>query len=233
MKNNNTAETIRTRHAAMLNALQAARNEYDAGRPVKISISAGNVKMGAIASVSTLPLVTCPACCWDTCAGKCYAAKIATLRPNVRTAYARNTVAAVLDMDEYFHQINEYIAGVRFFRFHVSGDIVNKEYFSRMVDTARNNPHCKILAFTKRAEIVNDYIARFGSLPDNLKIIFSNWGNAEQPNPYNIPVSNVIFAGEEPADNWKICGGNCYNCACRGVGCWELKNGETIAFYEH
>lgn len=34
-------------------------------------------------------------------------------------------------------------------------------------------------------------------------------------------------------ENWKICGGNCTECASCGIGCWELKPGETIAFYQH
>jgi hypothetical protein len=52
-------------------------------------------------------------------------------------------------------------------------------------------------------------------------------------NPYNMPVANVIFKGMTPADNWKICGGNCMECASCGIGCWELKYGEHIAFHEH
>lgn len=51
--------------------------------------------------------------------------------------------------------------------------------------------------------------------------------------PHGVPTAAVIFKGEEPRDGWKVCGGNCTECACRGVGCWELKPGETIAFYEH
>lgn len=53
------------------------------------------------------------------------------------------------------------------------------------------------------------------------------------PNPHNLPTSAVIFKGTEPRDGWKVCGGNCAECACRGCGCWELKKGETIAFYQH
>ena len=28
-------------------------------------------------------------------------------------------------------------------------------------------------------------------------------------------------------------GGNCTACACAGIGCLELQNGETIAIYQH
>ena len=71
------------------------------------------------------------------------------------------------------------------------------------------------------------------NIPENLKIIFSAWPGMPMENPHNFPVANVIFKGQQPEENWKICGGNCAECACRGVGCWELKKGENIAFYEH
>ena len=41
---------------------------------MKVSISKGNSKMGAIPSVSLPPITTCAAGC--TCAKKCYAAKL-------------------------------------------------------------------------------------------------------------------------------------------------------------
>lgn len=234
-------ETLRKRHAAMLDALRNARAAYDAGTIKNISFSGGNIKMGAIPSVSLLPIVTCPGACLETCAGKCYAAKIAALRPAVRDAYARNTIWAIMDLPAYMAAVATYTRALRFFRWHVSGDIpagkLGRDYFAGMVDIARNNPKCEYLAFTKNAAIVNSYIAQNGgtadAIPSNLKIIFSNWGAFKLSNPYALPVSEVIFSGEGPADAWKVCGGNCYECACRGVGCWEIKSGETIAFYEH
>ena len=50
---------------------------------------------------------------------------------------------------------------------------------------------------------------------------------------FNQVTAAVILKGKEPDPKYKICGGNCTECACRGVGCWELKKSETIAFYEH
>ena len=106
-------------------------------------------------------------------------------------------------------------------------------YLYDMVLTAQQLPHTNFLAFTKQYNIVNEYIANGGVIPDNLKIIFSNWGTWKCDNPHGLPMAEIIFKGEAPADNWKICGGNCTQCACQGIGCWDLKNGETIAFYEH
>lgn len=198
---------------------------------MKVSISNGNRKMGAIPSVSLPPIITCPNGC--PCAKKCYAAKMCRIYPSVRKAYQNNLDILNDNWDEYWHQVREAVKRSTHFRFHVSGDIPNAAYFKEMAITAKQNPDTHILAFTKQYNIVNNYIAVYGDLPTNLHLIFSEWGTLQPENPHNIPTAAVIFKGTEPAENWKICGGNCTECACRGVGCWELKKGETIAFYEH
>lgn len=204
-------------------------------KPAKVSISRGNSKMGAIPSVSLPPVITCPKNA--PCAKKCYAAKIARLRTSVREAYQNNLDILNEDWGEYWRQVNFAVSMTRFFRFHVAGDIPNAAYFKEMVITARNNPHTEILAFTKQYDIVNNYIDIFGDLPKNLHLIFSRWDsawNVHIHNPHDLPMSAVIFKNvTNQPDYEKICGGNCTECACRGVGCWELKKGETIAFYEH
>lgn len=197
----------------------------------KLSISTGNKKMGAIPSVSLPPIITCPT--GAPCAKKCYAAKLCRIYANVRKAYQSNLDLLNTDWTSYWQQVRTAASMHKYFRFHVSGDIPNAAYFKEMTITARQNPGTNFLAFTKQYEIVNHYIDVFGDLPANLHIILSEWGTQKPTNPHNLPTAAVIFKGETPADNWKICGGNCSECACRGVGCWELKNGETIAFYEH
>ncbi len=197
----------------------------------KLSISPGNKKMGAIPSVS---LPACTTCNPDApCFRKCYAAKLERIYKRTHDAYARNFEIWANDPGAYWLQVRAAAATSRFFRFHVSGDIPNILYLVDMVLTARQFPHTNFLVFTKQYHIVNQYISDGNTIPENLKIIFSNWGSWKCENPHNLPTAAVIFKGSEPADNWKICGGNCTDCACRGVGCWELKQGETIAFYEH
>ncbi len=198
---------------------------------MKVSISKGNSKMGAIPSVSLPPITTCAAGC--TCAKKCYAAKLCRIYPSVKKSYENNLAAYLKNPESYFGQIKKAAAVQRFFRWHVSGDIVSPLYLAGVVGIAAELPKTEFLIFTKQYEIVNDYINFAGDIPQNLKIIFSAWPGMDMPNPHKLPVAQVIFKGQEPADSWKVCGGNCTECACRGVGCWELKNGETIAFYEH
>lgn len=198
---------------------------------LKLSISKGNSKMGAIPSVSLPPVITCPH--GAPCVKKCYAAKLCRLYPTVKKAYQNNLDLLGTDWGSYWLQLRAAATVARYFRYHVSGDIPNPGYFKEMVITAKQCPGTEFLAFTKQYDFVNNYINIFGSLPNNLHVIFSEWGDQKPANPHSLPTAAVIFKGTMPADDYKICGGNCTDCACRGVGCWELKQGETIAFYEH
>jgi hypothetical protein len=210
------------------NALADNREKIADGAKLTVSISAANSKMGAVSSVSLLPYITCPFKCPE-----CYAAKLAALRPAVCNAYARNTALAIEDISEYMRQVENAARGVRFFRWHVSGDILGGVYFLYMVDIAERLEHTDFLCFTKQYSVVNNYVAENGMPPKNLHVIFSAWDGVEMPNPYNFPVARVVRPGEDPSPEWFTCGGNCFDCACRGVGCWQLKPGETIAFNLH
>ena len=153
--------------------------------------------MGKVASVSTLPILTCPGCCIGSCGEKCYALKIANLRPSVRKAYARNTAIAKHAMKAFFKAINAAVQNVRFFRFHVSGDILNSEYFNGMIKTAEKNKHCQFLVFTKKYSIVNEYIESGKTIPENLHILFSGWTNLQPVNPHNLPETMVYNTESE------------------------------------
>ena len=196
-----------------------------------VSISKGNSKMGAIPSVSLPACVTCNPSA--PCFKKCYARRIAALRATVRTAYERNLDILQNDPAAYWLQVKAAASMTRFFRWHVSGDIPNIDYFAQMVYIAETLPNTNFLAFTKQYPLVNTFIAYGGKIPENLKIIFSNWGAWKCENPHNLPECEIILKGSDPAPDWKICGGNCTECACAGIGCWELKQGETIAIYQH
>ena len=198
---------------------------------ITVSISKGNRKMGAIPSVSLPPIITCKNC--STCAKKCYAAKLCKIYPTVKASYDRNFEILKADRDSYFNQVKAAAMVTRYFRFHVSGDIIDIDYLDRMVKVARELKGTEFLAFTKNYQDVNEYFKNHKK-PANLHLIFSiPFDGAKIPNPHNMPTAAVILKGSEPAENWKVCGGNCTECACKGVGCWELKKGETIAFYEH
>ena len=197
----------------------------------KISICKGNAKMGAIPSISLPAGITCNP--GAPCYKQCYARRMEYRYKETRNAYAHNLDILTDDPAAYWLQVRAAAAVARFFRFHVSGDIPNAGYFAEMVKTAEMLPKTNFLAFTKQFTIVNEFLSAGGIIPENLKIIFSNWGAWKCENPHNMPVCEIVFKDSTPAESWKICGGNCTACACGGIGCWELKNGETIAIYKH
>ena len=223
----------------LLEALNSAKNEVQTaienGKDVSkmVSISYGNNKMGKIPSVSLLPILTCPARCNGTCGDKCYAKKLAILRPSVMKAYARNTAVFMARPLDFFRAVERVMATSQLFRFHVSGDIPNSAYLAMVAYLANCNPFCKVLMFTKRYELVNNFIRDNGTIPSNLKILFSGWTNLKPDNPYGFPETTVYAKDEDFRPEWKACGGNCLDCALHCGGCWEAKNGETVAFKIH
>ena len=196
------------------------------------SISRANKKMGTISSVSLPSVVTCRKC---ACQQKCYARKLERLRPAVAAAYKRNLDVLQSDPDTYWREVEAAIMLSRFFRFHVSGDIPDITYLIRMVDVAQRNQHCQILCFTKKYELVNDYLSGGAVLPSNLHMILSAWTGLEMQNPFLLPEAHVRYRdGSTTArDDAKLCGGNCTECACTDDGCWTLQRGEQVIFNEH
>lgn len=229
-----TAANMKKAGSAYLEAIKTVRDivKYEGIDGLHVTISAGNKKMGSVPSVSLLPGVTCPAACKSTCGVACYAWKTAMLYKNVMNSYAKNTAIATLLPRIYWKQIRVAAYGVRWFRFHVSGDIPTASYFRHMIDTVKRCPETTFLCFTKRYNVVNDWIRKNGELPSNLKLLFSGWTGLTPDNPYNLP-ETTVYGSEGPKEDWLLCGGNCSECYCRGTGCWKAEKGETIAFKIH
>lgn len=156
----------------------------------EVSISSENKKMGKITSVSLPSVVTCRKC---ACQQKCYARKLERLRPTVAAAYQRNLEVLQSDPDTYWREVEAAIMLSRFFRFHVSGDIPDDSYLLRMISVAQRNRHCQILCFTKKYELVNDYLSGGGALPENLHMILSAWVGLEMQNPFQLPEAHVRY----------------------------------------
>lgn len=207
-----------------------------------VCISKGNTKMGSLQSVSLPSIITCRKC---ECNTKCYARKIERLRPNVAKSYQRNLRILRDEPEKYWREVEAAIMTSRFFRFHVSGDIVNEDYLYKMIEIAARHKQTEILCFTKQYEIVNKAIDDYREIcedalvedviPKNLHIIFSGWSGLDMINPYKFPEAHVKFRdGSTTANaNAYSCGGNCTECAIAGCGCWSLKAGEQIVFDEH
>lgn len=105
-----------------------------------------------------------------------------------------------------------------------------------MIRVAGRCANTKFLAFTKKFAIVNDYLAHGGVLPDNLRIVFSAWGDDHLPeNPNNLPVAYVRLRNAPCTipECAHECPGFCGSCASTNHSCWNLKSGESVVFNQH
>lgn len=193
-------------------------------------LSRGNSKLGNILNANVPAGVTCAP--GAPCKGQgCYALKGTYLYKNVQARYQEN-LKSFLDKplttrSEILDQIPENKE--LYFRWHSSGDIVNERYFIMMVNIAERRPRVKFLAFTKKYDLVNKYIERWGPLPDNLTIVFSHWRGFPMNNPHNLPVTAVVELSDINTDQFTPCVGSCKECK----KCWSLKAGEGVKFNKH
>lgn len=200
---------------------------------MNIKVSKGNSKMGDIPSISLPAGITCRNDC--ECNQKCYARRIERLRKSAHKAYEHNYKLLNNSPDIFWREVEASIMMSRFFRFHVSGDIPDEDYLTRMINISANNPHCQVLCFTKKYDIVNNCLDTGQTIPENLHLVFSVWRNLACDNPYNLPEAHVRYRDgtTTASDNAVRCGGNCTECAITDGGCWTLKKGEQVVFNEH
>lgn len=224
-------EAMSTRLAKMIAQRDNFMKDIDSQH---VYISAGNRKTGfAVPSVSLIPVSDCGNC--SACGRLCYDLRNDCIYNGVMSTRAKNSAIARTQIDRYFHEIKVACGAFRFFRWHIGGDILSAAYLLGMVDVALACPHCTFLAFTKRFDLVNAFVAGGGVIPSNLQIIFSAWPGMALNNPYNFPVSSPLFVdGSHAAGPLAVdCPGDCSRCAVMGSGCWTLKPGEGVKFAAH
>ena len=203
----------------------------------RLHVSAGNMKLGAIMNISLPPVTTCHNC--STCKYYCYAVRSYNRLPETAAAWNDNYLLFKTDPIEYFRQISKAVKTQRFFRWHVSGDIVNQDYFLYMIYVAKDNPNCEFLAFTKAYQIVNAVLDTGATIPANLHVLFSAAPGVDMPNPYRLPECHINFA--DPSKNTykggaayeHHCNGNCTECVINCCGCFFLKNGDVTIIDQH
>lgn len=216
-------ETIRK----VIKAMRETERKYRRmalGR-IEMCISLGNNKIGRVMNVSLAPIISCGNC--DECMKLCYDIKACMQYPHtVIDARIRNWVILQRDRDEYFNRIRRAISRRRkhlYFRWHVAGDIVDLDYFARMVEIAKEFPNFVFWTYTKMYGIVNEYVRSHGgsreiALPPNISVMFSEWRGMPMDNPYGFPEFRVVFKDEtEPVGFY--CPGNCDACKENRLGC--------------
>ena len=200
---------------------------------IPMCISDGNIKIGRVLNVSLPPVVTCSNC--GECQKLCYDIKACNQYPNtVVDARARNLAILKKNRNEYFNRIEGKIRRRRankYFRWHVAGDIVDYDYFCRMVEVAKNHPDFIFWTYTKAYGTVNEYVKRNGrdAIPANFSIMFSEWRGMPMDNPYGFPEFKVVFKDEKEPNGF-YCPGNCDICKAIHRGCLA---GETTYCKEH
>lgn len=202
---------------------------------IHVSISKGNTKVGAIPSVSLLPVEDCKNC--KACMHSCYDLRHDLIYKNVLRQRAANSAICKASMQRYFQEIDAWITCnfPRAFRWHIGGDIGGAEYLDGMVKIANGHPDVLFLAFTKAFSVVNGFLSSGGKIPDNLKIIFSGWIGQKMDNPFNLPTAHPLFSdGTTSAkDGAKLCTGNCTECLREHRLCWYVQAGDEIVFPAH
>lgn len=199
-----------------------------------MKITNGNSKLSA-----SIPSINLPAgitCRSDApCARGCYAKKGNFAYKNIQQCYMQNLADYINDPKQYFDDIikffNQELSIFRYARWHASGDIVDMDYLKGMCIVAHKCKQTKFLCFTKKYEVVNEFLDNGNIIPNNLHIVFSGWGSDWVfDNPYNLPVADVRFKNDDrDFSKHKQCSGKCYNC----LNCWKLKKGERVVFNKH
>lgn len=197
---------------------------------IKLCISAGNRKIGRVYNVSLAPIICCKNC--SACKHYCYDIKAVLQYANVADARARNTAIVQLDREGFFARIDEFISSKKrcqhkYFRWHVSGEILDIDYFDHMVRIARRHPDWIFWTYTKMYSVVNEWIAINGrdALPANFTVMFSEWAGVPMYNPYGMPEFRVRMNPDDAAPAAYKCPGNCDVCKAAHRGC---VCGETV-----
>ena len=169
--------------------------EFLATKSGEISISNHNSKTGSCCNNLAFPTCTCREDAPCKASG-CYCMKGRQAMCNVVAAYVRNLMIYNNDHDDFWEQVKFKIKHnpLPLFRWFDAGDILDYEFFCGMVELAKTFPCIRFMSFTKKYDIVNEWLTINGDLPKNLNIIFSAWHIGwKVNNPFGMPVAYVDF----------------------------------------
>ena len=201
-----------------------------------ISVNNGNGKTGKGCLTLSVPTLTCDPNA--PCRKTCYCMKGNQTYPNVCGAYYRNYRIWCEDPQGFEEQLAHVLKyeGLPLFRWHDAGEIVDEKYLAMMFRIAIKFPDVKFLAYTKKYDLVNEFLKEH-IIPENLCLRFSAWDkNWVVPNPWNLPMAYVDFTDksknpEIPNNAFRCKGGKEYTCTtCRMCFMKQVKN---VVFAQH
>lgn len=198
---------------------------------MKTKISNGNSKVGRIPNLSLTPGRSCsPEACKTCLSGGCYAMKSYRQYKNVRAAWDTNTELALNDLATMERDLTAYFGSMvapRFFRLHVGGDFISREYAEMWARVAAAAPSTNFLAFTKQWDHVRGI-----EFPGNFSLVLSAWPGTEIPADLRerYSVAWLDDGSEEIPASAMECPGNCETCGA----CWGLSRmGIDVRFRKH
>lgn len=180
---------------------------------MKIHVSEHNEKMGKIPSISFPPKISCTAQAVHDCGKYCYAAKAYRRFETVRKAYDDNYNYYLTSPNLFFADLAEWIFvhKPKKFRYCVSGDAPNSEFFEYIHYTATAFENTKFLMYTKNYADLADFLNKIpiSDIPENLTIRVSYGLTCVPDQNFELPKAYIDFAD---------IGHNC-PCQIEGVTC--------------
>jgi hypothetical protein len=201
----------------------------------KLTIMRGNNKLGKVFNVSLPPRRTCDPNLPCYKAG-CYGVRLYNLRKGCRDAWEANWELAMTERVVYMESICEVVGSRKpaMFRWHVAGDIPDQPYLWQIANIAARTPDTKHLVFTKKYELLDNFVGFRIPRPKNMSIVASAWPGLAMPGVVqnHFPVAwmkdprNIDTRIPKSAVH---CDGGCSTCGL----CWKIKPGKSVYFDRH
>ena len=147
----------------------------------------------------------------DVICKHCYShSMLNTYRKNMQNALQRNSDALSL---EELHDNDIPIINQLYMRFNAHGELINEMHIKNLFKICFKNPRVNFALWTKRKDIVIQYINKIGTKPSNLKLIFSNSiinTIVEPPTYFDSTFNNVD--SDNMKDKQNCTGQKCIDC---------------------